>query len=90
METKETLTGFAVVVADRGFVYVGQVEIGDKWCVITHARNIRKWGTSQGLAEIVNGGPTADTVLDAEMAVRVPIRAVISVIDTEAAKWNAS
>lgn len=88
MQKKESLSGYAVVVADRGFVYVGETEIDDQWCVITNARNIRVWGTKNGLGELVLNGPLTETKLDLIGTVRIPMRAIISVIDTEADKWN--
>jgi hypothetical protein len=90
MDQKTVLSGFAVVVLDRGFVYVGDVECDDHWCVISNAHNIRVWGTSKGLGEIVMDGPTSKTKLDAVGTVRAPMRAVISVLDSEAAKWKLS
>jgi len=90
MKQKTVLSGFAVVVIDRGFVYVGNVECDDDWCVISDAQNIRKWGTTKGLGELVQDGPTDKTKLDTVGTVRVPMRAVISVIDTEANKWTLS
>lgn len=84
METKTVLTGFAIVVLDRGFVYVGNVQCDADWCVITDARNIRVWGTTKGLGELTTG-PTDKTVLDHVGTVRAPMRAVISVIE---AKWS--
>jgi len=89
MQKRETLTGHAVVVLDRGFVYVGEVEIDEAWCVISNARNIRYWGTKNGLGELVLNGPQKETNLDAVGTVRAPMHAVISVMDTEAAKWNS-
>ena len=85
---KETKVGFAVVVLDRGFVYVGNVACDTEWCVISNAHNIRIWGTTEGLGELVRNGPTTKTKLDAVGTVRAPMRAVISVIDSEADKWN--
>ena len=88
MEVKTVLSGYAIVVADRGFVYVGSVEFGADWCIITNARNIRYWGTTGGLGELALNGPTPTTKLDPITTVRVPMRAVISVIDTEEEKWT--
>jgi hypothetical protein len=82
------LTGYAVVVLDRGFVYVGRTEVTGDWCVIHEARNIRYWGTTRGLGELVNGGPTGSTKLDEVGTVHIPLRAVISIIDTEEKKWK--
>ena len=87
MEKKCVLDGFGIVVLDRGFVYVGDVNIDDGWCVIEKARNIRVWGTTNGLGELVKG-PTASTKLDDVGTVRAPMRAVISVIDAERSGWK--
>ena len=89
MKCKKVLSGFAIVVLDRGFVYVGDAEISGDWCVITDARNIRYWGTTKGLGELAQNGPTSKTKLDAVGTVRAPMRAVISVIDTEQDKWTS-
>ncbi len=89
MEHKSVFSGTAIVVLDRGFVYAGQVTIDGDWCVITNARNIRRWGTTRGLGELVDG-PLKDTVLDPVGTVRAPMRAVISVIDARADKWTAT
>ena len=87
MEAKNVLTGTAIVVLDRGFVYVGNVTCDSEWCVITQAQNIRQWGTTKGLGELVNG-PLPSTKLDAVGTVRAPMRSVISLIDTKADKWT--
>lgn len=71
--------GTQIVVLDRGFVYVGKVAVEGDFVTITNARNIRKWGTSRGLGELVNG-PTSNTVLDEVGTVVAPVRAVIHFI----------
>ncbi len=75
-----------IVVLDRGFVYVGCVTQQDDTLVISNACNIRRWGTSKGLGELV-AGPTPDTVLDPVGTVRAPMRAVIHLIDVQEAAW---
>ena len=89
MEEKKVLSGFGIVVLDRGFVYIGSVEIAGDWCVITGARNIRVWGTERGLGQLALEGPTDKTRLDVVGTVRAPMRAVISVIDSEEKKWTS-
>jgi len=89
MDQVTVLKGYAIVVADRGFVYVGNVEMDDRFCVITSAKNIRRWGTTNGLGELAQEGPRDQTVLDTVGTVRIPARAVISIIDTEAKKWTS-
>ena len=88
MKEAKVLTGFAIVVLDRGFVYVGDVTHDGEWCVIENARNIRRWGTTKGLGELANCGPLDGTELDAVGTVRAPARALIHIIDTEVSKWS--
>ncbi len=90
METKTVLSGFSIVVLDRGFVYVGNVTHDGEWCVITDARNIRYWGTTEGLGELARKGPLAKTRLDVVGMVRCSARAVISLIETDSKLWNFS
>ena len=86
MDKKCVLTGPAIVVLDRGFVYVGKVTVDGDWCFIENAKNIRVWGTTKGLGELVNG-PTPSTRLDDVGKVRAPLRAVISIIDAKEGAW---
>ena len=79
--------GFAVVILDRGFVYVGNAASDGEFLTISKARNIRYWGTTEGLAELINAGPTVKTKLDAEQVVVAPMRAVISIHPSEAKVW---
>jgi hypothetical protein len=88
MERRETLSGYAIAVVDRGFIYVGECEHNGQWCVIKDASNVRRWGTTAGLGELAQNGPTKDTVLDATGTVRVPAHALISLIDTDGALWR--
>ncbi len=76
-----------IVVLDRGFVYVGSVSKEEDFIVIRNAKNIRQWGTTKGLGELI-GGPLSETKLDNAGTVRAPFRALISLIDVEQAKWN--
>ena len=76
-----------IVVLDRGFVYVGKVEIKDDFVIIRGAHNIRVWGTTKGLGELVNG-PTKATQFDVVGTVKAPLRALISLIDTKEGAWK--
>jgi len=88
MEQKTVLTGTAIVVCDRGFVYVGNITMDDRFCIIENAHNIRYWGTTRGLGELAANGETDKTKLDPTGTVRVPSRAVINIIETEGKKWK--
>ena len=84
---RDTSGDIKIAVLDRGFVYVGRVSWNGEFLILTNAHNIRVWGTTKGLGELVNG-PTKSTQLDAVGTVRVPLRALISLIDVVGAKWN--
>ncbi len=78
-----------IFVLDRGFVVVGRAslssEIVHAWQV--YGRTIRRWGTTQGLAELRNG-PLPQTVLDLPSHRLIPFRAVIEILEVEAEKWE--
>ena len=61
-ESRRSL-GQQIVVLDRGFVYVGDVTESDDRITIKDARNIRVWGTTNGLGELRNG-PLPSTKMD--------------------------
>jgi hypothetical protein len=52
-----------IVVLQRGWVYIGRFERTGNDCKLHNAYNIRSWGTTKGLPELVNGA-TKDTKLD--------------------------
>ena len=81
--------GVQIVILDRGFVYVGRVTTDSEWCYIKNAQNIRVWGTSRGLGELVDG-PLASTRLDKTGNVKAALRAVIGFIAVEESKWTNS
>jgi hypothetical protein len=86
--TPETPT-VAIIVADRGHVLVGRLsrhpDLAFHWR-LEPGRIIRRWGTSEGLAQLARG-PLESTVLDAPANVSVPFRAVLYILDAEAEGW---
>jgi hypothetical protein len=68
-----------ITVLDRGFVYVGKTRVAGDFVEITGARNIRVWGTKNGLGELRDGA-RPETKLDEVGRVVAPMRAVISFI----------
>jgi hypothetical protein len=74
-----------IVIADRGWVWVGNSQVIGDQLVVENARCIRRWGTTKGLGELAAGGPTPDTVLDPMGRLVVPMRAVIGRLACEAA-----
>jgi hypothetical protein len=71
--------GVQITVVDRGFVFVGNTTIGPEYTTITNAQNIRKWGTTNGLGELING-PLPNTVVDKTGNILVPNKSIIHFI----------
>ena len=56
--------GKYIVVLQRGWVFVGDLERRGSEFRLTNASNVRKWGTKQGLGELAKKGPLSETQLD--------------------------
>ena len=78
-KTKTPKVTTQILVADRGFVWVGKVTREKDYHRIDNCRNIRKWGTEKGLGQLKDG-PLSNTVLDDCGTVLVPHHAVIALI----------
>jgi hypothetical protein len=72
----ERNVGQNIVVLDRGYVYVGDVTYRGEEIYIANARNIRIWGTTEGLGELRNG-PLPSTKLDVVGEVVAPVRELL-------------
>lgn len=81
--------GLALVVADKGFVWVGQTVTTPEFVEIKGARCVRRWGTSKGLNQLATEGPLSGTQLDAPADLKVSRKALIAIIPCEAEKWAA-
>ena len=75
-----------IVVVDRGYVYIGVVQETIDFVKMNNAKNIRYWGTTKGLGELVNG-PLKNTKLDVVGFIKIPNRAIISIIDVVQKAW---
>ena len=81
-------TSVRIVVLQRGWVAVGRyVEDGDD-VTIYNGKIIRRWGTTRGLGELVNG-PGEDTVLDLAGTIRTHRLGVMFTIDCNAKAWES-
>lgn len=77
-----------IVVLQRGWVYVGRLSKEGNTCRLNNAYNIRTWGTTKGLPELVNG-PTSSTKLDkCEGVVEFDWLTVIHTITVNEEKWK--
>lgn len=52
-----------IVILQRGWIYIGRFERNGNDCKLHNASCIRVWGTTKGLAELVDGA-TSSTELD--------------------------
>lgn len=68
--------GKQIVVVDNGFVHVGDCSISDGLLSIDNCKNIRKYGTTQGIGQLITG-PQKDTVAHEMGTVLVPISRVV-------------
>jgi hypothetical protein len=87
---KESLAGGSprIVILQRGWVKVGRFFQDGVNCRLENCSTIRRWGTTKGLGEIADGGPTKDTILDKEPTCRFHELTIIATIDCEEAKWS--
>ncbi len=87
-EVKEYTGDIKIVVLQRGWVFIGRFERDGNNCKLHNAYNIRQWGTTKGLPELVNGA-TSKTVLDkCEGVVEFDWLTTVCVITANQAEWN--
>jgi hypothetical protein len=79
-----------IVVAQRGWVFIGDVRETDGQITIENAKNIRRWGTTRGLGELAQEGPLEGTKLDEYGTVSLHPLAVVARIKVTTDKWNES
>ena len=76
-----------IVVLQRGWIVVGDVEKTPEEVKISNCSVIRNWGTTKGLGEIAEDGPTAKTVLDKCPDVMVHPLTVVMLMNINESKW---
>ena len=77
-----------IVIAQRGWVFVGDYDHTDRSVILSNAKTVRNWGTEHGLGQL-EGGPLSGTVLDMAGTVRLHPLQVIATIDVDAQAWKA-
>lgn len=82
------MSNWQVIIAERGWVYVGTVARDGDQIVISNCHNVRRWGTSRGLGELALEGPKANTVLDYYGTVRIHVLAICGSIECNADAWD--
>ena len=82
-------TPWRIVVLQRGWVFVGRYTLDPDTQIVTltDSRNIRVWGTTRGLGELAQSGPTESTKLDHTGLVTFHLLTQVLAIDTEVTTW---
>lgn len=77
-----------IVVLNRSWNIVGDVEMEGDFYLIFNGSVIRRWGTTKGIGELAMNGPLADTVLDSLPLMKAHKDQVIFVLNCDESKWK--
>lgn len=77
-----------IVVLDRGWIVIGNVEEKEGKTYIKNPSVIRKWGTSNGLGELAIKGKLPNTILDKCLDISVDTANIIFCMDCDKSKWE--
>ena len=77
-----------IVVLDRGWVMVGQLEKDGDEYLLLNGHVIRRWGTTEGLGELAMKGPLPETKLEKIPLVKFHKNQLIFTISCDEAKWK--
>lgn len=79
-----------IVILQRGWILVGKFERKGSDCKLYNASVIRNWGTTKGLGEIAEKGPTSSTKLDpCYGVVEFDYLTVVATIAVNEKKWES-
>lgn len=91
IKVKEFDGDVKIVILQRGWIMVGKFERTGNDCKLHNASVIRSWGTTKGLGEIAEGGPTSSTKLDKTFGVvEFDYLTVVAMISCNNKKWEKS
>lgn len=79
-----------IVILQRGWVAIGKLSEANAsvdHLKLENAKVIRRWGTSKGIGQLVDG-PTKDTVLDEAGTMNFHRNQMIFSLETKASLWN--
>lgn len=77
-----------IIIAQRGWVFVGWYAKRGDSVVLTRAKNVRRWGTTKGLGELAAGGPLETTKMDDAGEVELHQLAVVATLKCNPEKWD--
>ena len=78
----------AIVILQRGWVMVGRVKTAGDLVKLESAAVVRRWGTTRGLGQLANEGPTSSTVLDMVGTVTAHQLTTVAVVECNAEVWD--
>ena len=78
-----------IIIAERGWVFVGMVAREADHVVIRDAAVVRRWGTTNGIGQLAEHGPQPNTVLDPCPTVHIFALAVVAQIECNETAWAA-
>lgn len=81
------IEGWQIVVLDKEFVAVGEVEAVGDYLVIQNCGHISRWGTDKGLGQLHNG-PLPNTKIDRCCEIKVHKLCVVQIIKVNDAAWS--
>lgn len=82
-----TPSEWRIVIAQRGWVFVGRWSQEGDNVTLTDAKVIRTWGTTKGLGELALNGPTSKTITDPAGTIRLHHLGVVATLDTKVTTW---
>ena len=82
-----TPSEWRIVIAQRGWVFVGRYDEDGDNVTLTDAKVLRVWGTTKGLGELALIGPTAKTIIDPAGTIRLHRLGVVATLDTTVTAW---
>ena len=77
-----------ILVLDRGWIVVGDAAKSGDYINISNASVIRRWGTKNGLGELAENGPMAETKIDKCPPCQVHKLSVVMIMNVNEEKWS--
>jgi hypothetical protein len=77
-----------IVVLDRSWNVVGQLEKDGDDYLLVNGSVIRRWGTTKGLGELAMNGPLSETILDPLPLTKFHKDRVIMILNCNEDKWK--
>lgn len=87
-EVKEFDGDIKIVILQRGWVYIGKFERTGNDCKLHNAYNIRSWGTTKGLPELVHGALSSTKLDKCDGLIEFDWLTVINTITVDKSKWT--